>query len=91
MQAIAPATGGQKWKFPLATPPWAGVMATAGGLVFGGSNEGTFFALNDETGEALWHFQTGGWTNANPMSFQHLGKQYVVVPSGRALIAFTAQ
>jgi alcohol dehydrogenase (cytochrome c) len=88
VQAIAPSTGEQKWKFNMPTPPWAGLLSSAGGLVFGGSNEGTFFALNDETGEPLWHFQTGGWINANPMSFSHQGKQYVVVPSGRALIAF---
>jgi hypothetical protein len=30
------------WDFPLPTPTWAGVMATAGGLVFSGSNEGNF-------------------------------------------------
>ena len=91
IQALAPATGERKWKFQMASPPWAGVLSTAGGLVFGGSNEGTFFALNDETGEPLWHFQSGGWINGNPVSFLHQGKQYVVVPSGRALIGFTVE
>src|SRR5262249_36304900 len=33
-------TGRQAWSFPLPSPPWAGLLATAGGLVFGGSNEG---------------------------------------------------
>jgi alcohol dehydrogenase (cytochrome c) len=71
------------------TPPWAGVLSTAGGLVFGGSNEGSFFALDDRIGAPLWHFQTGGWINGNPVSYAHQGKQYVAVPSGRALIAFS--
>jgi alcohol dehydrogenase (cytochrome c) len=91
VQAIEPATGERKWKFETPTPPWAGVLSTAGGLVFTGSNEGTFFALDDETGKPLWHFQTGGWINANPMSYSHMGRQYVVVPSGRALIAFAVE
>jgi alcohol dehydrogenase (cytochrome c) len=34
-------------------------MATAGGLVFGGSDEGNVFALDAETGKPLWDFQSG--------------------------------
>jgi alcohol dehydrogenase (cytochrome c) len=90
IQAIDPWTGERKWKFEAPTPPWAGVMATAGGLVFGGSNEGTFFALDARTGKPLWHFQTGGWINANPVSYAAGGRQYVLIPAGRALIAFGA-
>ena len=44
-------------------------MATAGGLVFGGSNEGNFFALDAKTGKPLWQFQTGGAIRSGPMSF----------------------
>ncbi|HWF45529.1 MAG TPA: PQQ-dependent dehydrogenase, methanol/ethanol family, partial [Bryobacteraceae bacterium] len=46
IRALDPATGHEKWEFKLKQPPWAGVMATAGGLVFGGSFEGVFFALD---------------------------------------------
>lgn len=89
IQAIDPATGARKWKFDTPTPPWAGLLSTAGGLVFGGTNEGTFFALDDETGAPLWHYQTGGWINANPVSYLAGGKQYITIPSGRALVAFS--
>ena len=60
VRAIEVATGKVVWDFRLPTPPWAGVMATAGGVVFGGSNEGNFYALDARTGNALWQFQTGG-------------------------------
>jgi alcohol dehydrogenase (cytochrome c) len=40
------------------------VLRTAGGLVFGGSGEGNFFALDAVTG---WDFQTGGHISANPI------------------------
>jgi alcohol dehydrogenase (cytochrome c) len=73
------------------TPPWGGLLSTGGGLVFGGSIEGTFFALDDETGKPLWHFQTGGWINGNPVSYEHEGRQFVAIPSGRVLIAFALE
>jgi alcohol dehydrogenase (cytochrome c) len=88
VRALDPETGKVKWEFPMNTPPWAGLLSTAGGLVFGGSIEGTFFALDDTTGKPLWHFQTGGWINTNPVSYLVRGKQYVTTASGRVLIAF---
>jgi alcohol dehydrogenase (cytochrome c) len=60
VRAIDVRTGKPVWGFKLPSPPWAGVMASAGGLVFGGSNEGNFFALDAATGRPLWQFQTGG-------------------------------
>ncbi len=60
VRALELHTGELRWEFELQSPPWAGVLATAGGLVFGGSNEGNFFALDAMSGDALWEFQTGG-------------------------------
>jgi len=59
IRALDAATGALRWEFRLHSPPWAGVLSTAGGLVFSGSDEGNFYALNDQTGKALWDFQTG--------------------------------
>ena len=88
IRALDVLTGKQQWEFMLHSPPWAGVMATAGGLVFGGSNEGSVFALDDRTGEALWEFQTGGAVRTNPMSFAVDGKQRVVITGGGTLYVF---
>lgn len=88
VRAIDLQTGRQVWNFPLPSPPWAGVLATAGGLVFGGSNEGNFFALNAASGKPLWQFQTGAAIEASPMSFSYNGRQHVAVAAGRSLYVF---
>jgi alcohol dehydrogenase (cytochrome c) len=72
----------------LHSPPWAGVMATAGGLVFGGSDEGNVFALDAETGKPLWDFQSGAAVRTNPMSFAIDGKQRIVTTTGSTMFVF---
>jgi alcohol dehydrogenase (cytochrome c) len=88
VRALDLMTGTKKWEFKLHSPPWAGILSTAGGLVFGGTNEGNFFALDDQTGEALWQFQTGGAIRANPVSFSLDGKQHVAIAAGNAILVF---
>jgi alcohol dehydrogenase (cytochrome c) len=63
-------------------------MATAGGLVFGSSNEGSFFALDSATGKALWNFNTGAHIRTNPMSFAVDGRQRVAITGGQTLFVF---
>jgi alcohol dehydrogenase (cytochrome c) len=86
--ALDAMTGTQLWEFPLQTPPWSGLMATAGGLVFGSSAEGNFFALDDRTGEALWNFNAGAHIRTNPMGFATNGKQRVAITAGGTLFVF---
>lgn len=88
IRAIDITTGERKWDFRQHSPPWAGVMATAGGLVFAGSGEGNVFALDADTGAPLWQFQTGGAVRSNPISFEINGEQHVAVSSGQALFVF---
>jgi alcohol dehydrogenase (cytochrome c) len=88
IRALDVMTGQMKWEFRLQSPPWAGVLATAGGLVFGGSGEGNFYALDATTGKPLWDFQTGGDISANPISFLVDGKQQVAIAAGQALFVF---
>jgi alcohol dehydrogenase (cytochrome c) len=88
VRALDVETGKRVWDFTLPSPPWAGVLATAGGLVFGGSDEGNFFALDAKTGEPRWHFQTGSAIRSGPMSYRYEGTQYIVVASGRGYFAF---
>ena len=79
--------GKMRWEYKLHSPSHAGLMTTAGGLVFG-SNSSSFFALDAAKGDLLWRFETGGNIDANPISYTSDGKQYVVIPSGHALLVF---
>jgi len=81
--AIEPLTGKRKWEIPLVDlPSSAGVLATAGGLVFTGKLSGEFVALDEDTGRTLWQFKTGSSVNATAITYLHEGKQYVTVASG---------
>jgi len=91
VRALDAKTGTLAWDFRLPSPPWAGVMSTAGGLVFGGSNEGNFFALDAKSGKPLWQFQTGGQIRSGPMSFLAGDKQHVAVAGGHAIFVFALE
>ena len=56
-------------------------MTTAGGLVFTGTPEGEFLALDDETGEVLWSFQTGSGIGGQPITWEQDGEQFVTIVS----------
>ncbi|PCJ23057.1 MAG: PQQ-dependent dehydrogenase, methanol/ethanol family [SAR86 cluster bacterium] len=86
--ALDAMTGLQQWEFELLTPPWSGVMATAGGLVFASSNEGIFFALDARTGNPVWNFNSGAHIRTNPMGFAVDDKQRVAIIGGQTLFVF---
>ena len=88
VRALDALTGERRWEHRLLSPLWAGLMATAGGLVFGSTNEGNVFALDADTGQPLSDFQTGGVCYANPVSFLFEGHQHVAVACGQALLVF---
>ncbi len=88
IKALRADTGAIAWEFKLKSPPWAGLLSTGGGLVFGGSSEGFFFALDAASGKPLWKFPTGGPIFANPISFLSDGKQHIAIAAGHALFVF---
>jgi len=88
IRAINPATAEIEWEFPIMPRSSAGISTTAGGLVFTGSADGYFFALNAATGEELWHISLGARVHAAPMTFSVAGKQYVTIASGNVVYTF---
>jgi alcohol dehydrogenase (cytochrome c) len=63
-------------------PQLGGLLSTAGGLVFAGYAEGQVVALDANTLEELWRFETGSAINAPPMTFMSGNKQYVAIEVG---------
>ena len=71
------------WKIAEKFPAWSGTVVTAGDLVFYGTMDGWFKAVNARTGELLWQFKTGSGIIGQPITYRGPdGKQYVAVLSG---------
>jgi alcohol dehydrogenase (cytochrome c) len=81
-----PATGKKAWEVLGKSPNWAGVLSTASGLVFTGTQQGLVVAHDAKTGKRLWQFQTGSGITGLPITWQKDGKQYVTVTSGSATV-----
>jgi PQQ-dependent dehydrogenase (methanol/ethanol family) len=71
------------WSVKETFPAWSGVVATAGDLVFYGTMEGWFKALDARNGTLLWQFKTGSGIVGQPVVYKGPdGKEYVAVLSG---------
>ena len=83
-------TGKLKWEYKQigSRRYGAGLLSTAGGLVFAGDDQGVFTALDAKTGKALWHFNTGQQITASPMAYSFKGKQYIAVAAGSNVVSF---
>ena len=87
--AIDYRTGETAWRH--AWPPGggggAGVLTTAGGLVFTGDGSDNFVAFDASDGRLLWHTGIGNISNA-PQTYLIDGRQHVLVAVGQRLFAF---
>ena len=64
-------------------PVYSGVLATGGDLVFYGTMDGFFRAVDARTGTQLYQFHVGSGIVGNPMTYRGPdGKQYVAVYAG---------
>jgi alcohol dehydrogenase (cytochrome c) len=88
IRAINPTTAEIEWEFPILPRSSAGITSTAGGLLFTGSADGYFFALDATTGEELWHISLGRRVHAAPMTYSVEGKQFVTIASGNVVYTF---
>lgn len=81
-----PVSGRKVWEVRSKTPHWSGVLSTASGLVFAGSQTGRFFAVDAASGKELWGFQTGSGISGLPIAWEKDGRQYITVMSGAATV-----
>ena len=83
VHAISAETGATRWLHEQRAATMS-LVATGGGLVFGGDVNGRFRAFDDETGEVLWEINLGSPVTGFPISYAVDGRQYVAVSTGSA-------
>jgi alcohol dehydrogenase (cytochrome c) len=91
LKAVDPTTGETKVAQRLDYPNMAGVLTTAGSLVFLGHYDGTFTAHDAKTLKEVWSFNVGSPIQAPPISYSVNGKQYVAVLVGARMWPFIIQ
>jgi alcohol dehydrogenase (cytochrome c) len=85
-------TGQRAWTHRFESANWGPVLATGGGVVFGGgTHDRLFHAFNAATGALLWEFPTNSGIIGQPSSFSVDGKQYIAVQSGWGIDSRTMQ
>ena len=89
--AYEPASGEDVWQRVLPAVTFgasSGSLATAGDLVFQGTEDGGFYALNAETGGQLFHHQAPRTVQSSPMTYEVNGTQYVTVTATNTILTF---
>ncbi len=78
-----PVAGRKAWEIHEHFPVWSGALATAGDLVFYGTMDGWFKAVDAKTGQPLWQFKTASGVIGQPVSYRGPdGHQYIAVLAG---------
>jgi lanthanide-dependent methanol dehydrogenase len=78
-----PVRKGKVWSIKEDFPIWSGTVVTSGGVLFYGTMEGWFKAVDAYTGDILWKYKTESGIIGQPVSYRGPdGKQYVAILSG---------
>lgn len=81
VRAISAETGETRWVYETRAATFS-LLATGGGLLFGGDQGGRFRALDQETGDVLWQINLGAPVMGFPVTYAVSGRQYVAVNTG---------
>ncbi len=84
VRAISVETGETRWVYEQRAATMS-LVATAGGLIFGGDTNGRFRALDQDTGEVLWEINLGSGVTGFPITYAVDGTQYVAVSTGTSI------
>ena len=90
VRAISVETGKTSWLHEQRAATHS-LVATGGGLVFGGDGNGRFRAFDQETGEVLWEINLGSPVTGFPITYAVDGRQYVVASTGTRTEALTPE
>jgi alcohol dehydrogenase (cytochrome c) len=75
-------TGKVLWRQRTPAPANTAMLATAGGLVFGGDWDRHVYAYDAHSGKILWQTRLTTSAQGFPITYLAKGKQYVAVPAG---------
>ena len=84
VRAISVETGETRWVYEQRAATMS-LVATGGGLIFGGDTNGRFRAFDQETGEVLWEINLGSSVTGFPITYAVDGRQYVAVSTGTTI------
>jgi PQQ-dependent dehydrogenase (methanol/ethanol family) len=83
MTAWDPVRRKPAWEIKEPLPLWSGALATAGDVVFYGTLDGWFKAVDARSGALLWKFKTESGIIGQPVSYRGPdGRQYVAIFTG---------
>jgi alcohol dehydrogenase (cytochrome c) len=83
LSAWDPVNAKTVWSIKEMFPVWSGTVVTAGNVVFYGTMDGWFKAVDARNGTPLWRFKTGSGVIGQPVSYKGPdGKQYIAVFAG---------
>ena len=80
--AYDPIAGQTKWSDDNMWQVYSGPLTTDGDVIFYGTLDGWFKAVDEGSGKELYSFHTPSGIISNPITYTHNGKQYVAVLSG---------
>jgi PQQ-dependent dehydrogenase (methanol/ethanol family) len=93
LRALDIETGRVVWEIPQIGPTdgkkWAGVLDTAGGILFYGDPNGDFVAVDERDGKHLWNFPTNEIIKSSPITYTVNGKQFVAIAAGASIVSFS--
>ncbi|HIE94076.1 MAG TPA: ATP-binding protein [Acidobacteria bacterium] len=84
VQAISAETGTIEWVYEQRAGTTS-LVATGGGLIFGGDGNGRFRAFDQDNGDVLWEINLGSSVTGFPITYAVDGTQYVVASTGSSL------
>ena len=90
VRAISAETGETSWLYEQRAGTMS-LVATGGGLIFGGDSNGRFRAHDHETGEVLWEVNLGSSVSGYPITYSVDGTQYVAVNTGGGQVNLTPE
>jgi PQQ-dependent dehydrogenase (methanol/ethanol family) len=92
LRALDIESGKVVWEIPQTGPiegkRWAGVLATAGGILIYPDPNGDLVAVDQKDGKRLWHIPTNETIKSAPITYTVGGKQYIAVAAGANILCF---